>query len=164
MRTFIRNNLRFLALLFFIVIAGPAVYAGVAHLEPQELFSRSDMVVLGEIVSLDRTVDTTRAQLRVLRAFKGPSGVGSMLTVESLGGKVFIDETQPSFMTSQVNLLFLQKTDQAYTCTNQADGQKVIRNKNLYPYHDNSMYSVPLEDYMKLLEVLAKPETAVKTP
>lgn len=143
-----------------LLIAGSSVYAGAAHLEPQELFSRSDMVVLGEIVSLDRTVDTTRAQIRVLRAFKGPAGLGSMVTVEALGGKVFIDESQPNFMTNQLNLLFLQKTAEAYTCTNQADGQKVVRSKHLYPYHDNSIYSVPLEEYMKLLEALAKTEAA----
>lgn len=130
--------------------------AGVTYLEPQELYSRSELVILGEIVGLDRAVDTTRAQLRVLQAFKGPVATGSMVTVESLGGKVFIDEDQPSFMTSQVNLLFLQRSGQAYSCTNRADGQKVVRGKDLYPYHDNSMYSVPLEDYLKVLKTLTK--------
>ena len=133
----------------------PPAFA-VMHLNTDELLAKADLVVLGEVVSVEQDVQATHAQIRVLQAYKGPEAAGSLVTVETRGGKVYVDESEPNFMTMQINLLFLQKTDFGYVCLNQADGQKIVRNENLYPFHDNISYSIPLKEYLKALESAAK--------
>ncbi len=121
-----------------------------------DLLGRADVVITGEVISVEQTPNTTRAQIRILQSLKGRKTAGSLVAVETSGGKVFIDESEPTFTTPQANLLFLQKTGSGYVCVNRADGQKIVRNANLYPFHDNLTYSVPLKDYLKELESAIK--------
>ena len=141
---------------FFLLFGGPA-FGGVAHMNSEDLLAQADLVAAVETISVDQGIDTTRTQLRLVQVFKGSEAPGSLVTVESGGGKVFIDEDEPSFTTMRANLVFLQKNGVQYSCVNKADGQKPILADSVYPYHDNIGYGVPLKDYMKALE------TAVKT-
>ena len=147
----------FLLVLAFFV---PSRAQAVTHLNTDELLLEADLVVLGEVVSVDQGMNDTRTQIRVLqvlKGLKGPEGPGSLVTVESKGGKVFIEESEPNFTVLQSDLLYLQKTAPGrYVCVNQADGQKVVRGRNIYPFHDNMSYSVPLKDYLKALETTIK--------
>jgi hypothetical protein len=102
-------------------------------------------------------VDTTRGQVRILQVLKGHQAPGGLVTVEALGGKVFIDEAEPAFAHLQTDLFFLQKAGPGtYACVNRADGQKTVRGRNIYPYQDNIAYSVPLKDYLRGLESAIK--------
>lgn len=144
-----------ITLVLFLFAAPPC--SALTHMETTELLERADLVAVGDIISVDQGLESTRAQARLLQVIKGRGEApGTLVTVETAGGKVYIDESQPSFMTPQANLLFLQKTATGYACVNQADGQKLIRGRNIYPYHDNASYSVPLEDYLKALDAAVK--------
>lgn len=149
----------FLAAAVLGAICAPALGA-VLHMNADELVARADLVAMAEVISVDQAVDSTRAQLRLLQVFKGPEGPGNMVLVQSNGGKVYIDENEPRFTSNEVNLLFLQKAAEGYVCVNQGDGQKIVRGKNIYPYHDNASYSVPLKDYLKVMEGLLKARQA----
>lgn len=137
-----------------LLVAAPAL--ALTHLNTEDLLAKADTIVLGETVGVTMGMDRTEAQVRVLQVLKGPEKPGSLLTVHAKGGKVFIEESEPVFATLQTDLLFLQKTPDGYTCLNQADGQKVIHGRNIYPYHDNLGYSVPFKDYLKGLEEAIK--------
>ena len=134
------------------------------HMETAELLAKADLVAVGYTISVDQGVDSTTAQIQLVQVLKGRGEApGGLLTVESPGGKVFVDESQPNFMTRQTNLLFLQKTPEGYACVNQADGQKVIRGDNIYPYHDNAAYSLPLKEYIEALNAFIKTAPALYT-
>ncbi len=149
------RNLPILTLAFLLCSALPC--GALTHLETTELLSQADLVAVGDIISVDQGLESTRAQARLLQVIKGRGEApGNLVTIETAGGKVYIDESQPSFMTPQANLLFLKKTADGYVCVNQADGQKLIRGRNIYPYHDNASYSVPLKDYLTALEGVVK--------
>ena len=141
---------------FALSIAGVAAQADVLHMTPNELVERADLVALAEVISVNQGIDSTHSQLQLLQVLKGAETAGAIVQVESHGGKVLIDENEPTFNTMESNLVFLQKTDQGYRCLNQADGQKIIRGKNLYPYHDNIAYGVPFQDYLKSLDTILK--------
>jgi hypothetical protein len=148
-------------LLFCLLLAGTIPAFGVIHMNTDELVERSDVVILGEVVGVDQDMSTTHSQIRVLQPFKGQERPGALVTVESKRGKVYIDESEPDFMIMQIDLLFLQKTPAGtYICVNRGDGQKIVRNDNLYPFHDNASYSIPLKDYLKTLEAMAKQRQA----
>lgn len=147
---------RNLALFSLIFTLSAAPSHALSHMDLPDLFKKADLVVLGEVVSADQEVQSTEAQIRILQAFKGEAPAGSLVNVSSQGGKVFINEDEPVFLTLRVNLLFLQKAPAGYVCVNQADGQKQVRGDNIYPYHDNSAFSMPVKDYLKALEELAK--------
>jgi hypothetical protein len=127
-------------------------------LNTEELFSRSDLVILGDVVSVDKGLEATQAQVRVSQVLKGPGELeGTLVLIESQGGRVFIEESEPSWSDRQAHLLFLQgPRNGAYACVNQADGQKRIWGESIYPYHDNQSYSVPVKDYLKMLETLIR--------
>ena len=144
----------FLILPFFLCPAS-LVFA-MTHLDEPELLRQADLVAVGDTVSVEQGVDTSHAQARLMQVLKGPEKAGSLVTIEIASGKVMIDESQPNFTAYQPNLLFLQKTPAGYVCLNGADGQKIIRGKNIYPYHDNAAFSLPLETYLKALEAVAK--------
>ena len=142
-----------LALLLF---AQSSLFA-LTHMETTDLLSKADLVVVGYVISVDQGVESTQTQIQLLQVLKGRGEApGGLLTIESAGGKVYIDESQPSFMTRQTNLLFLQKTPEGYVCVNQADGQKTVRGDYIYPYHDNAAYSLPLKDYLETLDAAIK--------
>ena len=125
-----------------------------------ELLTRADLVVLSEVISVDQDMETTRAQVQIFSVLKGLERPGNLVTIESPGGRVFIDENQPSWSVRETDLLFLQKSPSGntYTCVNQADGQKIVRGRHIYPFHDNITYGVPLKDYIKDLEETVKNE------
>ena len=150
------------ASLFFAIFGLISAHAfALTHMETAELLHQAELVAVGYTISVDQGVDTAQAQVQLLQVLKGRGEApGSLLTVVTNGGKVFIDESQPNFMTRQTNLLFLQKTPEGYTCVNQADGQKVIRGEFVYPYHDNLAYSIPLKDYLESLAAAMKVSSA----
>ena len=128
-----------------------------AHLNVDVLWKQADLVVLSEVISVDQGLDTTKAQVRVLQVFKGAEKPGTFLSIQNPGGKVIINEDQPAWSTLQTDLLFLQKeASGGYICVNQADGQKTVRGRNIYPFHDNMAYSVPLKDYLEALDAAIK--------
>lgn len=157
MGLFMKNKtIRIAAFSLIVLTASTQCWAAASHLNTEELLKQADLVLVGEVISVDQDIQTTQSQIRVLKAIKGGLPAGSLVTVRSGGGKVFIDENEPSFMSPQHNLLFLQKDGEDYICVNRGDGQKIIRNDNLYPFHDNGSYSVPLKDYLKALEATIK--------
>ncbi len=130
-------------------------------MDTADLLEQADLVAVGDVISVAQGLESTQAQARLLQVIKGHGeAAGSLVTIETAGGRVYIDENQPSFMTPQANLLFLQKTKTGYACVNQADGQKVIRGRNIYPYHDNASYSIPLKDYLEALGNIVKARTS----
>jgi hypothetical protein len=140
--------------LFFLTPSCPAF----THLNTDELYARADLVVLADVVSVDQGLETTKAQVRVSQVLKGSSvAQGALVLIESPGGRVFIEESEPAWSDRQANLLFLQgPVDGAYACVNQGDGQKRIWGDSIYPYHDNQSFAVPLKDYLKALESIVK--------
>ncbi len=145
------------SLFLAVVVLMQADVFAVTHMEASELLDQADLVAIGFIISVDQGVDTTRAQVQLLQVIKGRGEVaGGLVSIESGSGKVYIDESQPNFMVRHTDLLFLHKTEEGYVCVNQADGQKSIHGENVYPYHDNAAYGVPLKDYLKSMEVAMK--------
>ena len=131
------------------------------HIPEQELVRQADLVVLGEVVGVEQGVDTTQAQLRLAQVLKGSEHAGSLITVDSYGGKVYVDENEPVWAQHKVGLYFLQKNDQGgYACVNKADGQKHIFGENVFPYHENLTFGVPLKDYLKSLESAVKTQSS----
>jgi len=140
-----------------LTLMAPNSCFALTHMETTDLLNKADVVAVGYVISVDQGVESTQAQIQLLQVLKGRGEApGGLLTVETAGGKVYIDESQPNFMTRQTNLLFLQKSPEGYTCVNQADGQKVIRGDSIYPYHDNAAYSLPLKDYLETLDAAIK--------
>ena len=144
-----------LALLAAFFLSASSTLA-LTHMDDGELLAGADLVAVGDAVSVQQGLESTQTQVRLAQVLKGAARPGELINIESQSGKVIIDESQPTFAALQLNLLFLQKTPTGYSCLNGADGQKVIRGKNIYPYHDNVSYSVPLETYLKTLEASAK--------
>ena len=141
--------------MFFFLSITPAL--ALTHLSETELVSRSDLVALGEVIGVDQGVETTQAQLRLSQVLKGSEPSGGLVTVESYGGKVFVDKDEPTWAQYKVGLYFLQKNNEGvYACVNKADGQKHIFGENIFPYHENMALGIPLKDYLKTLEASAK--------
>ena len=134
---------------------GPAL-AGV-HLDAKDLLAGSDVVVQGEVIGLDQTMDATQAHLRVSRAFKGPFKAGELVQIQARGGKVYIEPGEPQFRSGTQCLLYLTKDAEGrYRCTNAADGLKLIVNENIYLFQDNPIHSVKLKGYLDELEAALK--------
>ena len=127
------------------------------HISEKELMEKADLVALGEVVGVDKGVETTQAQIRLAQVLKGSEAPGSIVAIESYGGKVYVDEDEPTWAQYKVGLYFLQKNEQGvYVCVNKADGQKHIFGENVFPYHENVTLGVPLKDYLKSLEAAVK--------
>ena len=135
-----------------LVLLTPAL--ALTHLSEVELVQKSDLVALGEVVGVDQGVDSTSVQIKLSQVLKGSQEPGDLVTVESFGGKVYVDEDEPSWSPYKVGLYFLHKTASGgiLACVNKADGQKRIFGENIFPYHENITLGVPLKDYLKSLE------------
>ena len=151
-------------LAFLLLAVSPCL--GFAYLNSDELLAQADLVVLGDVVSVEQGVDSTQAQVRVSQVLKGrPELQGTLVLVESGGGRVYIEESEPTWSNRQAHLLFLQAApDGSYACVNQADGQKRIWGESIYPYHDNQSYAVPFKDYLKALEARVKAAQGKEAP
>ncbi len=115
---------------------------------PVELYNEADLVVTGETIQIEEEMDSTTVQFRIEESLKGAIQMPHV-TIKTAGGRVFPAKDEPKFFHLEKYLLFLKRRADHYICLNQADGQKILRNENVYPYNGNITYSVPLEEYLK---------------
>ena len=157
------NSAKVATLSASLVFLAAASWAAVMHASLEELLAQAEIVAVAETISVNQAMDGTQAQLRLVQVFKGPRAAGELVAVETQGGKVYINEDEPSFHTMQMSLVFLQNDGSGhYRCVNQGDGMKEVSGKSIYPYHDNPGYSVDYKDYLKSLEAAAKAGEAQK--
>lgn len=129
---------------------GLTAASALVYKTPQELYQQSDLVVTGEVIEIDQDMDTTTIQFKIKEVLKG-SPQTPHVTIKTAGGRVYLRKDQPQFLQIEKYLLFLKSKGAYYLCLNDADGQKIIRNDNIYPYAGNMTLSQPLEDYLKSL-------------
>jgi hypothetical protein len=115
---------------------------------PVELYNEADLVVTGQAIQIDQEMDTTTIQFKIEEVLKGVS-TSPHLTIKAAGGRVYPAKDEPQFLHIERYLLFLKSKGAYYICLNQADGQKILRNENIYPYAGNLTFSQPLKEYLK---------------
>lgn len=141
------NLNKFIFVTFALALWIPSASA-ITYKTPAELYNEADLVVTGQAIQIDQEMGTTTIQFKIEEVLKGVS-VSPHLTVKASGGRVYPAKDEPQFLQIEKYMLFLKAQGAHYICLNKADGQKIVRNENIYPYAGNLTFSQPLKDYLK---------------
>ena len=120
------------------------------------LIEKSGLIVRGHVINIEQGLRDTRVTFEIEQVFKGDLSLKTIF-VTHRGGKHTVEPTEPSFMSYDRAILYLQAREQGiYTCAEGNRGNKTIRNDNVYISPDNSFLSIKIKPYQEALTARIK--------